>query len=180
MAHYSAQWKDGFEVLWRNLTWGEYRRFKQRYEQSPFEEPMDIALDIYRTVYVKGPDPDFIPAGILGYICKQQMINNPFSGRFEDINPAIEMARRIVTGDYLLSAKALISASLHYKLEEIDSWDPNTFFLRLAQTEIINGRTFDPVDPRAKTLNTPPPKPQRNLSPTQQKAIARARERGRD
>lgn len=180
MSHYVARWRDGFEVVWRNLTWGEYRGFRQRYEQSPFQEPMDVALAIYETVRVEGPDPKFVPAGIPGYICKQQMLNNPFSGRFEDVAPAMEMARRIVTGDYLLSAKALIAATLNYRPEEIDSWDPNTFFLRLAQTEIANGRTFDPVDPRAlkdSTGKPVPPKIKKNLSPTQQKALDRTRDR---
>lgn len=182
MSQYIAQWRDGFQVVWRNLTWKEYREFKSRYENSPFSEPMDVALDIYRTVYIKGPDPKFVPAGIPGFICKQQMQSNPFSGRFEDIAPAIQIARNVVTSDYLLSAKALVASILNYKPEEIDNWDPNTFFLRLAQAEVASGRTFDPVDPKAsKDIkgNPAPQKIKRNLSPTQKLAIDRTKqERG--
>ncbi len=179
MSQYVATWRSGFQVIWRNLTWIEYRQFKQRYEQSPFEEPMDIALDIYSLVYLKGPDPKFAPAGIPSFICKQQMVNNPFSGLYTDIAPAVEMSRRLVTGDYLLSAKAIIAATLNYKPEEIDNWEPNIFFLRLAQAEVANGRTFDPVDPRAIKDPNNIPKRKKNLSPSQQKAFDRTLERSR-
>jgi hypothetical protein len=183
MSTYQAVWRDGFQVIWRNLTWSEYQRFRKQYEQSTFEEPMEIALDIYRAVCIKGPDPNFVPAGIPGFICKQQMISNPFSGLYEDIAPAVEMARKIVTNDYLLSAKALIASTLNYRPEEIDNWDPNTFFVRLAQTEVANGRTFDPVDPKVlkDSKGRPiPPNIKKNLSPTQQKALDRAKsDRGR-
>lgn len=178
MSQYIAKWKDGFEVVWRNLTWKEYREFKQRYDQSKFEEPMDVALDVYRTVYIDGPDYKFVPAGIPGYICRQQMSNNPFSGTYEDLSSAIKMARNVVASNYLLSAKGIIAATLNYKPEEIDNWDPNTFFLRLAQTEIASGMTFDPVNPKApKSTNESIPK--KNLSSAQQKAVDRTRERNR-
>lgn len=180
MSQYVAEWRDGFQVVWRNLTWKEYQSFKTRYESSPFAEPMDVALDIYRTVYIKGPDPKFAPAGIPGFICKQQMANNPFSGRYEDIAPAVEIARRVVTGDYMMCAKAIIAATLNYRPEEIDTWDPTTFFLRLAQAEIANGRTFDPINPKAPkdAHGNPLPlkKQHKPLSPAQQKAIDRSRE----
>lgn len=178
MSQYIAQWKDGFIVQWRNLTWSEYRGFKRRLDVSIFDEPMDIALDIYKIVRIDGPDPRFVPAGIPGYICKQQMVNNPFSGRFGDIHSAIEMARKTVTGDYLLSAKAIIAATLNYKPEEIDNWDPNIFFVRLAQAEVASGRTFEPVNPEApKTSSTIPDqfKLKKNLSTTQVKALDRTR-----
>lgn len=184
MSQYVAQWRDGFQVVWRNLTWKEYREFKSRFENSPFAEPMDVALDIYQAVYIKGPDPKFVPAGIPGFICKQQMVNNPFSGRYEDIAPAVEMSRRVVTGDYMLSAKALIAASLNYKPEEIDNWDPNIFFIRLAQAEVATGRTFDPVDPKVSKDtkgNSATQKLQKKpLSQSQQLALDRTKqERGR-
>lgn len=182
MSQYYAKWKSGFSVIWRNLTWNEYRKFKSVYDRSPFQEPMDVALEIYKTVLVDGPDPIGVPAGIPGYICKQQMLNNPFSGRYEDIASAIELSRRAVTGNYLLSAKALIAATLHYKPEELDNWDPNTFFLRLAQTEVACGRTFDPIDPLAlkdSKGNPVPPSIKNPLSPTQLKALERTKERAR-
>jgi len=131
---------------------------------------------------IDGPDPKFVPAGIPGYICKQQLLNNPFSGRYEDIAPAVELSRKVVSTNYLLSAKALIAATLNYKPEEIDNWDPNTFFLRLAQTEIACGRTFDPVNPRIlkdSKGNPVPPSIKNPLTPAQQKALDRTKERAR-
>lgn len=180
MSQYVARWRDGYQVVWRNLTWAEYRTFQKRYEESPFEEPMDVALDIYRLVYLKGPDPKVVPAGIAAFITKQQMRNNPFSGRYTDLMPAVAMARQIVNSDYLLSAKGLIAATLNYKPEEVDGWEPNTFFLRLAQAEVASGRTFDPVDPRTpkdakgNPVNKKPP--HRPLTQAQQNAMDRTRE----
>jgi hypothetical protein len=182
MSKYYARWNSGFEVIWRDLTWAEYRRFKKIYDTSPFDEPMEVAIEIYKLVRLNGPDPSFAPAGIPGFICKQQMINNPFSGSFEDINPAIEIARKLVSSNYLISAKALIASTLNYKIEEIDGWDSSTFFIRLAQTEIATGRTFDPVNPKTTAIpnKLTPQITKKNLSPSQQKAIIRAKEeRGR-
>lgn len=184
MSQFYAKWRDGFEVVWRNLTWSEYKKFAPRYENSPFAEPIDVALDIYKQVLIEGPDPAFVPAGIPAYICKQQMINNPFSGRYEDVANAVELSRRAVVGDYLQSAKALIANALHYKLEEIDQWDPNKFFLRLAQAEIALGRTFDPVKPKRHRGQAPIDDPEvqkilkKKLTPSQALALERtARER---
>ncbi len=178
MSQYFAQWRDGYQVVWRNLTWAEYKKFQTRYEESPFQEPMDVALDIYRLVYIKGPDPDFVPAGIPSYICKQQMLNNPFSGRYEDLVPAVEMARQLVNRNYLVAAKGIIASTLNYTIEQVESWDPNTFFLRLAQTELTTGRTFDLVDPKAPkdAKGNPIKKPHRPLTQAQQAAIDRTRE----
>jgi len=150
MPQFYAKWRDGFEVIWRNLTWSEYKQFQFRFDNSPFIEPVSLALEIYKLVLIEGPDPAFVPAGIPAYILKHQMLSNPFSGRFEDIAPALELSRRAISGNYLEAAKALIASTLHYKVEEIEQWDPNRFFLRLAQAEVALGRTFDPVDPNKK------------------------------
>lgn len=179
MAHFEAQWGDGYRVRWRNLTKIEYTRFKRAFDSSRFSEPMAVANELYATVLQDGPDPRYVSAGISAYIAKHELLNNPFSGRYEDIAPAIEMARRVVTGDYLLAASAIISATLNYKPEEIEQWDPNTFFIRLAQAEIANGRTFDPVDPRIKkdAKGNPQKKIKKPLTTAQEKVIARTRDR---
>jgi hypothetical protein len=176
---YVARWPDGFQVQWRNLTWKEYKTFKYRYDRSIFSKPMDIAMDIYKQVYINGPHPTYVPAGIPLFICTQQMQNNPFSGRYEDLAPALRLARNVVANDYLLSAKAMIAVTLNYKPEEMDNWDPNTFFERLAQAEIATGKNFELVDPRATTTNAPPQTIKKPLTTAQQKAIERTKERGR-
>lgn len=141
---------------------------------------MHIALAIYQLVCIQGPDYKFVPAGIPAYICKQQLLNNPFSGKFEDIAPAISMARKLVTGDYLLSATGLIASVLNYKPEEIENWDPNIFFIRLAQAELATGRSFEPVDPRATYKAPDSRKPtKRPPSESQQRVMDRVKERGR-
>lgn len=150
MAQFYAQWQDGFEAIWRNLTWAEYKQYKDKFENSQFLEPMNLALEVYRLVLVEGPDPATVPAGIPAYVLKHQMLNNPFSGRYDDVANALVLSRKAVTGSYLESAKGMIAHALHYKPEEIDQWGPDKFFLRLAQAEIALGRTFDPVDPNAK------------------------------
>lgn len=182
MSQYFAQWRDGYQVIWRNLTWSEYRSFKSRYDESPFLHPMDIALDIYNLVSLKGPAATVVPSGIVAYICKQQMQSNPFSGQYQDIAMAITMARRVVQGDFLLSAKAMIASILHYRIEEIDNWDPTTFFVRLAQAELVSGRTFEPLDPRAAKGPDGQPVPPKNnpqMTPMQRKALERVKDRKR-
>lgn len=181
MSQYYAKWQDGHTVIWRNLTWKEYNKFRSKYEQSRFQEPLDVAMEIYSTVLIDGPDVKFVPAGIPCYVCKHQMLNNPFSGRYEDIAPAIDLSRRMVKENYLLSAKSLIASTLNYKIEEIDNWDPNTFFLRLAQTEIAHGRTFDPVNPKTlkDSKGNPVPSIKPSLSPTQKKAVERTKDKAR-
>lgn len=178
MSKYIATWPDGFTVTWRNLTWREYRKFRQAFDTTIFAEPMKLALEIYRTVYLDGPDANHVPAGIPAFICKQQMINNPFGGKFSDISQAVRLARQVVNGDYLLFAKAIIASALNYKIEEIDHWDPNTFFLRLAQAEVAIGRTIDPTNPNVTNPEAQKAK-RHNLSPAQQKAINRTKERDR-
>ena len=178
MSKYIATWPSGFTVMWRNLTWVEYRRFHAAFEMSPFVEPMKLALEIYKTVYIDGPDVNSVPAGIPAFICKQQMINNPFGGSFADLSQAIGLARQAVNGDYLLLAKGIIASTLHYKIEEIDQWDPNTFFIRLAQAEVATGRTINPVNPSIQQSQQAQ-KAKRPLSSTQQKAADRTKERDR-
>lgn len=182
MAQFIAQWSDGFTVRWRNLTKAEYKQFRQAYETSKFVEPMSVVLQLYETVLQDGPDPRFVPAGIPAFIAKHQLVDNPFSGQYEHVVPAINMARQVVQNDYMMAATALIASTLNYKPEEIEQWDPNTFFLRLAQTEIAIGRPFEPVDPKtpkdARGNPISDKKVKKPLTPIQEKVIARRRERG--
>lgn len=181
MAQFVAQWQDGLTVSWRNLTKGEYHKFKELYDNSLFVEPMQMCVALYNTVKIDGPDSRYVPAGIPAFITKHQLLNNPFSGTYEDIAPALEMARKAVTGDYLKAATAIIAATLNYKPEEIEQWDPNLFFIRLAQAEMALGRPFDPTDPKAPKDAQGNPisnkKIKKPLTPTQQKALERTRSR---
>lgn len=181
MAQFVAQWPDGFIVRWRNLNKAEYKQFRTAYETSRFAEPIDVALELYQTVLQEGPDPKHVPAGIPAFIAKHQLVDNPYSGQYEHVQPAINMARHMVQNDYLMAATALIASTLNYRPEEIEQWDPNTFFIRLAQTEIALGRPFEPVDPKAPKDARGNPindkKIKKPLTDTQRKAIARSRDR---
>lgn len=179
MSQYFAQWRDGYQVVWRDLTWSEYKLFKLRYDQSPFLHPMDLSMDMYRTLLVKGPDPKVVPSGIPAYICNQQMKGNPFSGDFRDISNALALSRQAVQSNFLISAKGMIASILHYRVEEMDNWDPTTFFIRLAQAELASGRNFQPLDPRTVEPTDPNyrPKKQYTLNSAQQKALDRVKNR---
>lgn len=175
MSKYLARWEDGYVVEWRNLTWKEYNSFKIRYRSSPFKTPMDVAMDIYKICRINGPVPAAVPAGIVAFICKQQMENNPFGGNVKDVASALRQARLAVENDYFLAATGLIANTLNYKIDEIVDWDPQTFFLRLAQSEIVTGHKLNVAQPEAQD------KPQirkKELSPRAE--IARQRVRDRD
>src|SRR5271163_1921202 len=109
MSKFVARWADGFVVVWRNLTWAEYKALKPRIDNSPFVEPMDIAMDVYRLVLIEGPDPRFVPAGMAAFVFKHQTIDNPFNGKFKDIDLALTLSRNMVMGDYLLAARGIIA-----------------------------------------------------------------------
>jgi hypothetical protein len=168
VTRYQAIWPDGYRVVWRNLTWAEYRGFPLA---SRLKNPMDLYMGIYRVCRIEGPLPEVVPAGIVDWIGRQQTQGNPFSGQYADISRSLELARGIVQGNYLLSAKALIAAAFHYKPEEIDAWDADTFFVRLSQAELVLGRQLNPADPNAKA------KPKTKLSGRE---LARKRMRERE
>lgn len=170
MATYRAIWSDGTSVTWRDLTYKEYRALRPSWEVV-YPEDLGIidcawALDVYKTCLEIGPDPDFVPFGIVQFVAQHQLIDNPFSGQFKGLQQAITAARDRVSHNYMLVAKALISSAFHYKMEEIDEWPADIFFTRLAQTEILFGQVGTLVDPNAKP--EPPPQPRRGpRSPAQ-------------
>lgn len=162
MTNYEAQWSFN-HVEWRNLTWGEFRTFQQRYNERRFESPMDIFNDVYRTVLIDGPELKYASAGIVDWIGRQQLETNPFSGEPKLLIEAQGLGRAIVNSSELHYARGVVAAVLHYKLEEIDQWDPTMFFTRLALAEQVLGKPIPLVrqDPDAK----PKPKPKQKGKP---------------
>lgn len=155
MSTYRAQWSDQI-VIWRDLTWSEYRQLIPPNElvfpkDSGIIDPM-WAMEVYKTCCISGPTPPFVMAGIVQQIAAQQLVNNPFAGDYESIDKALTNARNKVNSSYLNAAKALICAAFHYKMEEIDNWSADIFFMRLAQSELVLGEVIKLKDPNAKEV----------------------------
>jgi hypothetical protein len=93
------------------------------------------------------------------------------------------MKRIELKSSWLNSAKSIIAGIFRYTFEEIEQWDAEMFFERLASAEFVSGRKLEPGDPDKLDAQHPgkkpghpegPPKPaKRELSPAQQKVVNR-------
>lgn len=207
MQHFFAQWPSGRSVKWRSLTWAEFKKYESL---LLYNRPVDVYCDIYRTVVLEGPlledDPTSVaPAGIVEWVAKSLINNNPFGGSYEEVCYALDLKRGELKANYLLAAKAVIASIFRYTMEEIDQWDAEDFFERLAQAEYVTGRSLNPGNPERKTKtrthkkqltsaqeqvieqvqrrnesndsDPEAPKPKRKLSPAQQMVLDRVRKR---
>lgn len=150
----------GTLVLWRSLTWAEYKRALAQYGHIDLTEsgPMDLYLWVYRAVVKVGPHPDEVTAGIAAYVGLHQLRGNPFSGDFNSVAGKLQEKRAWLANSYLDSARAVVAATFHVPFETMDTWDPDTFFERVAQAEHAIGAQFNPADPNAaqeKPQNAP-------------------------
>lgn len=102
-------------------------------------------MDLYRALLIEGPSVEEAPAGIVEYVSKSMLETNPFGGKYEDVKHALNAKRQ--SQDYLENAKALIAGLFRYTFEEIDTWDVDTFFDRLAKAEFLSGKKLEPEDP---------------------------------
>jgi hypothetical protein len=180
MTAFVAQWPSGRWVKFRSLTWAEYREFEPRLRNPDLAA--NVYLDVYRRVFLSGEDWRTSTAGMVEYVGRVLTEQNPFNGRYHDVARALELKRIEFKQDYLQAAKAVVASIFHYSFEEIDRWDPETFFERLAQAEYITGRKIEPVDPNAKKKKTRPgeEKPERRskpLSDAQRMVLDRVNER---
>ena len=174
---YIAAWKSGVAVRWRSLTWSEYRQFKQ---QMTYGSPVEVYIDLYRAVLLEGPDLVDASAGIVDFVGRSMLETNPFGGEYLDIAHALNAKRSSQT--YLDTARALVAGLFHYSFEEIDTWDADTFFQRVAQAEFLAGRPIDPEDPaiaiaeaeakKDPTKRRPPPRRQKKPLTQAQQMVA--------
>lgn len=174
---YIAAWKSGTAVRWRGLTWSEFSQFTHR---LTFESPIEVYLDLYRALLLEGPDPEYATAGSVEYVAKTMLETNPFGGKYEDVVHALHTKRGVQT--YLENAKALVAGIFRYTFEEIDTWDADTFFDRVAKAEFLAGKKLEPEDPAviaaslkaAKDPNRkPPPRPKKQMTDGQKLAWER-------
>lgn len=129
--------------------------------------PAKVYAEVYKTCVLSGPSLPRATAGIVHFIGRQQIDQNPWTGELEAVQQSLAMKREWLAGSYLESARAAVSFCFGYKFEEIDDWDPDQFFEKVVQAEYILGRPLQPADPKAK----PAPKP---LTP-RERLIERAR-----
>ncbi|MGD0042089.1 MAG: hypothetical protein ABSE84_17080 [Isosphaeraceae bacterium] len=180
---YIAAWKSGVAVRWRGLTWTEFRQFTQ---QMAYSSPIEVYIDLYRAVLLDGPDVLSAPAGIVDYVGRTMLETNPFNGEYLNIKHALDVKRS--TQSYLDHARALVAGIFRYTFEEIDTWDVDTFFDRVAKAEFIAGKAIEPEDPvaaakaAADAKDPTKPKPRRQKRPmteAQKVAWERVQERSR-
>ena len=165
----AATWPSGTRVVWRDLTWGEYRDARSR--QGP---PAEVALHVYKLCVVHGPRPEEIPAGIMMWIYKDQLEKSPFSGSFQTLSLPLENARKKVTDSYLLCAQAFIASVFKIPIEVMDGWDSETLLTRLAQAEFVSGVPLNPMDPKSvKDSKSKLQRKKKQLTDAQQIALER-------
>lgn len=185
MQVFFARWPSGRKVKWRSLTWAEFKKFDR---QLDYDCPASVYCDVYRAVVLDGPpldgDPVYqAPAGLVEWIARALLDSNPFNGEYKDVKRALEMKRVELKSSWLNSAKSIIAGIFRYTFEEIEQWDAEMFFERLASAEFVSGRKLEPGDPdkldaqhHGEKPGHPegPPKPaKRELSPAQQKVVNR-------
>jgi hypothetical protein len=144
MASFVADWADGTRIVWRSVTWEEYRRFRSRIKAKP----LGASLEIYEAVLLHGPPLDQVPAGVCSYIAQAVMASNPFSGNYDDVKRSLDVNRHNLASSWLVTAKALICHIFDYTFEEVDKWDADKFFERLVQAEFIAGKPLEPAKPK--------------------------------
>jgi len=185
MQVFFARWSSGRKVKWRSLQWAEFKKFDR---QLGYDCPASVYCDVYRAVLLEGPpldgDPVYqAPAGLVEWIARSLLDSNPFNGEYKDVKRALDMKRVELKSSWLNSAKSIIAGIFRYTFEEIEEWDAEMFYERLACAEFVCGRKLEPGDPDKSDAQHPgkktgppegPPKPaKRELSPAQQKVVNR-------
>lgn len=170
MANRIATWPSGTRVVWRPLTWAEFKKARS------YKGPEAVqALELYRLCKLEGPAPEFLPAGPMLWIRKYELEQSPFTGDFTKLSSQLQKSRDDVSNSYLIAAQALIVAMFRIPFSEVEGWDADTFLRRLAQAEFIAGKPLDPINPAA-TPNAPS-KPRKQLTSRQALSLKRKHER---
>lgn len=149
-----ATWPSSTCVEWRGLTWAEYRRIQDSggSDYSKWLEVYRLCVTAVQARRNVGPEPDKVGYGIIRWIGRHQLENNPFSGQLNTIQKSLQTGRARVQNSYLQQARAIVAAVFRCSFEEIDSWDAETFFDRVAQAEAVLSRPIEPVDPNVKSV----------------------------
>lgn len=166
-------------IVWRALNWKEYSQLRSTYDPA---NPMETFIEVFKQVveYCPWADLEKVPAGIIEQVARQQMDDNPFSGTFKTIASAITYKRMQLYSSYLQMARAVVSATFRMPFEQLDEMDPDTFFLRLAQAEFINGSPLEPSNPEEeKDPKKKKQRPKKAMTMAQEMARERVAEQRR-
>lgn len=150
---YEGVWPSGVRVRFRALTLAEHAKFSLDLRSGV--PPVQVYLDLYEEVLVSGPVPDEVPAGIVVWIGRELLDRSCLSGEQQLIKQKLDQKRQAAR-NYLMAAKAFVAMVFHYKFEEMDSWDEDTLFERIALAELVLGRPLEPSDQNATTEQQAP------------------------
>lgn len=146
MTYRRAIWKGYPTVIrWRTLTWAEHRKI------SAYQAPAIARyMEAYQVCVVNGPDLATVPFGIAYWIGRMELEESPFGGQFKVLTGELDKARQWFQHDFLNAAQAVVAWTFRYTPEEIETWDADKLFKRLAQAEYIFNRPLIPADPEEK------------------------------
>lgn len=146
---------------------------------------MSVFCDLYQLV----TDPqeslplDQVTAGVVDFLGQTLLKNSAFADATKDmqlVHAALERQRRLLRNNYFESCKAVLAGVFRYTFEEIEEWDEDTFFARLAAAELLSGEDLGPKqleEPRKTgkpgAPKAPPKAPKKPLTNTQAKALER-------
>ena len=140
---YEATWPSGTTVRWRTPTWKEFQSLYRSADPRPVRN-----LKFYELCYIAGPSVEKVPAGIVAWLGVNMLDKSPFTGQLSGIQEYVQLSRSWFQASYLENAKALIAGTFRYTFEEIEDWDAEIFFKRLAAAEFLVNKNLDPADPR--------------------------------
>jgi len=147
------------------------------------EPEMQVYCDVYNLVVDQEECPpiDRVPAGVVDFLGRTLLRNNPFSGDAKLIAKTLTKHRASLQTDYFEQAKAVIVGLFRFTFDELENLDEDTFFDLLAKAELLSGEQFDPTPVGNKTVqkstDPPPQRPKKPLTETQTRALDRTRRR---
>jgi len=169
---------NGTQVVWRALTWIEFKKISEEYGHIPLTQisPADLYQAVYAKILIAGPAPETVTAGIASNVALQQLQGNAFSSDIDSVKRKLNGKRAWIQNNYLEACRAVIAATFHTSFETMDQWDEDTLFERFAQAEYATGVQWNPASPRVKARKKgpapqAPQEPQRELTGTFSSAL---------
>lgn len=140
-----AVWPNGKYVRFRAITLEQFDRYWKQIEEEPLKWP--AYLDLYRELLVDGPTPDTAAAGIVQFVGEFCLEQSGFVPKRENFNQSLYYARAAVNASPVKSVLPVLAATLHCSFSEMEKWDEATLFERIAQAEVILGKSLEVPDP---------------------------------
>lgn len=130
---YLARWPD-YTIKFRLLTFREVQTALQLDVPQASRDAW-----VYEKAILEGPALDQVPAGIMCWVGYFLVDQSPFTGQAELIQTHTKLARQVFGQSWMEHARALLAGTFRYTFEEVDTWDQETFFSRLAAAEYLTG-----------------------------------------